>query len=93
MVDIGPWIPVVGLILPAIIAASASVYGARHSVRNSQKLDEIHVLVNSNLTQVKEDLATARGQIAQLVQRLDDSVPKSELAQLVTPMPGDATRL
>lgn len=92
IIDFGPWIPAIGLIVPAVIAAYASTYAARRGIRNSHKLDEIHLLVNSNLTQVRDELAIARLQINQLLIRLDASVPKSELAQLATPLPGDATR-
>ena len=61
------------IILAAIPAIVASVAGLVVSLRNSTKADtnirkaeEIHVLVNSNMTRVQADLAVANQRIGEL---------------------------
>lgn len=53
-------------VLVAAIAAGASTLGAVLSLRNGRKADAIHVLVNSNLTEVKKELADAKMEIKAL---------------------------
>ncbi len=50
----------------AIISAVASTVAALISFKNGKKADAIHILVNSNLTTVKDDLAAARLEILHL---------------------------
>ena len=41
----------------ACVAALASPVAVFFGIRNKQRIQEVHVLVNSNLTQIKADLA------------------------------------
>lgn len=56
------WIIVIGALATAVV----SIIGAIKSRQNGVKLDEIHVLTNSQLTALKSDLATALKDIARL---------------------------
>jgi hypothetical protein len=49
------WVALVASLTPSLVALGALMQGRR----NGRKADEIHVLVNSNLTAVKTDLALA----------------------------------
>lgn len=53
-------------VMVAIIAAVPASLGAAVGILNGRKADKIHVLVNSNLSQVKADLAIAHQRIADL---------------------------
>lgn len=55
--------------VPPTLVAGASVFVG---LRNSKKADSIHVLVNSNLTAVKADLALALERVAKLEQLLTE---------------------
>jgi len=65
---------------PTLVALGALVVG----VINSIKADKIHVLVNSNLTAVKADLAIANSQIQALQQMV---VLQANLASKKEPTP------
>ena len=54
--------------IPPTIVALATFYQVRVV---SSKTDGVHVLVNSNLAQVKADLAIAKEQIVRLTQLLE----------------------
>lgn len=58
------WIIVIGALATAVV----SIISALKSRQNGVKLDEIHVLTNSNLTAVKNDLKTALADIKKLQQ-------------------------
>lgn len=58
-------------IVAAIPPTLAGVAALIVSIRNGKKSDQIHVLVNSNMTAVKADLATAAKRIASLEALLD----------------------
>lgn len=53
-------------VMVALIAAVPATIAAVVGVVNTRKANEIHVLVNSNLTKVKSDLSEAIKQIARL---------------------------
>ena len=59
---------------PTIAATAAFIV----SIVNSIKANKIHVLVNSNLTQVKNDLAAAMGEIHELRKELSERVAPVE---------------
>jgi hypothetical protein len=54
---------ILAIALPPTITAAASVVV---SLRNGKKADQIHVLVNSRLTEVLGDLAEAKEKIGKL---------------------------
>lgn len=54
------------IVIVALIAAVPATIGAILSVKNGRKADAIHVLVNSNLTAVKVELAVAKTEIGML---------------------------
>ncbi len=58
--------PIVLAFLAAVPPTIAAVAGVIISYINSKKADAIHVLVNSNLTEVKENLAEAKLEIKTL---------------------------
>jgi hypothetical protein len=72
------------VLIAALIGAVAVVVVALIN-RNSKKLDQIHILVNSNLTQIKADLAQAVTQISYLEGQLLAS--REETAHLSPPPP------
>jgi hypothetical protein len=54
------------IVIVALIAASPGVIAAIASIRNGKKADDIHLLVNSNLTAVKDQLAAALTKVESL---------------------------
>jgi hypothetical protein len=52
--------------IPSVFAAILAGIGMLVSKANGKKADEIHVLVNSNLTEVKVKLVSAEDEIRQL---------------------------
>jgi hypothetical protein len=70
------------VLIAALIGAVAVVVVALIN-RNSKKLDQIHILVNSNLAQIKTDLAAAVAQIGHLEGQLLAS--REEVARLTDP--------
>ena len=55
---------------PTIVAIAAMIQAKANAKIIIGKNDEIHTLVNSNLTEVKDKLAEANKRIAQLLERL-----------------------
>jgi|GEM_PF-2127775 len=56
------------VIVVALIAAVPATVAAAVGVSNSRKANQIHVLVNSNMTALKSDLAIANSKIEDLEQ-------------------------
>lgn len=65
--------------IPPTILAIATLI---QSKKNGKKSDEIHVLTNSNLTKVKEDLVEAKEEIRGLKQHILKGVAEREEMQL-----------
>lgn len=55
----------------AVPPTLVAIAGLIQSMRNGKKSDQIHVLVNSNLTAVKADLDLANQRIAGLMAKLE----------------------
>lgn len=58
--------PIAFALIGGIAPTLAALGGLFVAIRNSKKSDEIHVLVNSNLTAVKADLALALERVDKL---------------------------
>ncbi len=64
-------VAVIAAIPPTLMALAAFVT----SKQNGKKADQIHVLVNSNLTNVKQELSEAKEQIIALQSLVESFLP------------------
>jgi hypothetical protein len=64
--------------LPAALAAIVSFIGLLIGRRNTQKIDVIHILVNSQLTAVKSELVIAQQKIGSLQEFIMEQQDRQE---------------
>jgi hypothetical protein len=57
---------------PTLVAVVTLIVGIYNAKEIKHKSDEIHILVNSNLTKVKSDLALALERVAKLEKLISD---------------------
>jgi hypothetical protein len=75
-------IPLIFVGIGQLITTTFTAYG---TYRNGKKADEIHVLVNSNMTQVKSDLVAANLRIEALEAMITKLVHEAHVPELPAP--------
>jgi hypothetical protein len=78
------------IIIPSIMPTMAALIAAIVGIFNHIQGNKIHVLVNSNMTAVKTDLALANDRIAELqklVSSLTNRTESASVEKLMTPIP------